>query len=117
MPTSAQITANQKNAQLSTGPTSETGKAKSSMNAVKTGLTGRTILLPSDDAALYETHIAEFFKRYEPAEDGEGTWSNLSPTPNGACCASLRSKWAFTPSAVSNSPNSSPTRMSPSVST
>ncbi len=71
MPTPAQIDANQKNAQLSTGPTSETGKAKSSLNAVKTGLTGRTILLPSDDAALWETHIAEFFKRYDPAGDEE----------------------------------------------
>ncbi len=67
MPTHAQIAANQKNAELSTGPTSETGKAKSSLNAVKTGLTGRTVLLPADDAALYETHIAEFFKRYDPA--------------------------------------------------
>jgi len=45
MSTSAQITANQKNAQLSTGPTSPDGKAKSSLNAVKTGLTGRTVLL------------------------------------------------------------------------
>ena len=33
------IEANRANAQLSTGPTSETGKAKSSLNAVKTGLT------------------------------------------------------------------------------
>jgi hypothetical protein len=37
------------NAQLSTGPRSAEGKAVS-MNAVKTGLTGRTVLLPSDDA-------------------------------------------------------------------
>ncbi|MBV8807686.1 MAG: hypothetical protein JO033_03345 [Acidobacteriaceae bacterium] len=54
MATDAQIPANKKNAQLSTGPTSQTGKAKSSLNAVKTGLTSRTVLLPSDDAALYE---------------------------------------------------------------
>ncbi|MGA8598820.1 MAG: hypothetical protein WB676_29225 [Bryobacteraceae bacterium] len=53
MSTAAQIAANQANAQLSTGPTSETGKAKSSLNAVKTGLTGRTVLLPGDDAAIY----------------------------------------------------------------
>jgi len=36
MSTPAQITANQANAQLSTGPTSAAGKAKSSLNAVKT---------------------------------------------------------------------------------
>ena len=71
MATSAQISANQKNAQLSTGPTSETGKAKSSLNAVKTGLTGRTVLLPGDDAALYESHVSQFVKRFEPASEAE----------------------------------------------
>lgn len=71
MSTSAQIAANQANAQFSTGPTSETGKAKSSLNAVKTGLTGRTVLLPGDDAALYEAHVAHFIERYQPASDGE----------------------------------------------
>jgi hypothetical protein len=71
MPTAAQIGANQANAQLSTGPTSETGKAKSSLNAVKTGLTGRTVLLPGDDAALYEAHVSQFMKRFEPANDNE----------------------------------------------
>jgi len=40
----ARLAANQANAQLSTGPTSVTGKAASSLNALKTGLTGRTVL-------------------------------------------------------------------------
>ncbi len=71
MSTAAQIAANQANAQLSTGPTSDTGKSKSSLNAVKTGLTGRTVLLPGDDAALYETHVSGFLKRFEPASDDE----------------------------------------------
>src|SRR5690348_14036817 len=66
MSTAAQIAANQKNAQLSTGPTSPAGKAKSSLNAVKSGLTGHTVLLPSDDAALYQAHVSEFTKHYEP---------------------------------------------------
>ena len=71
MSTDAQIAANQRNAQLSTGPTSETGKAKTSLNAVKTGLTGRTVLLPSDDAALYEAHIAQFTKHLAPVDEAE----------------------------------------------
>ena len=71
MSTQAQITANQKNAQLSTGPTSDTGKSKSSLNAVKTGLTGRTVLLPGDDAAANQAHIGRVFAFWEPCEDTE----------------------------------------------
>jgi len=64
--TPAQIAANQANAQLSTGPKSAEGKAKSSLNAVSTGLTGRTVLLPSDDAKAYSDHIATFIARFNP---------------------------------------------------
>src|SRR6185437_9709477 len=71
MSTAAQIVANQKNSQLSTGPTSEAGRAKASLNAVKSGLTGRTVLLPSDDAALYEAHVAQFVEHYAPVGDDE----------------------------------------------
>jgi hypothetical protein len=71
MPTSAQIAANQANAQLSTGPRTEEGKTRSSLNAVKTGLTGRTVLLPSEDAALYEQHVASFIRQYKPLGNEE----------------------------------------------
>ncbi len=71
MSSAAQIAANRANAQLSTGPTSETGKSKSCLNGVKTGLTGATVLLPSDDAALYEAHLAQFMKRFAPVGEAE----------------------------------------------
>jgi hypothetical protein len=71
MSTPAQLAANQANAQLSTGPTSVAGKATSSLNAVKTGLTGRTVLLTSDDRDFYEAHVSQFIKRYEPVGDDE----------------------------------------------
>jgi ribosomal protein L13E len=71
MATDAQLNANRANAQLSTGPKSETGKTKSSLNAVKTGLTGRTVLLPGDDAAAYERHVQRFFDEHKPDADGE----------------------------------------------
>ena len=77
MSTSAQIAANQKNAQLSTGPTSEAGKSKSSLNAVKTGLTGRTVLLPADDAAAYQGHLDRIFAQWQPYDDNE---RNLTQT-------------------------------------
>ncbi len=71
MSTPAQIAANQANAQLSTGPKTEEGKTKSSLNAVKTGLTGRTVLLPGDDIAAYQQHVASLEVHYQPATDAE----------------------------------------------
>jgi len=71
MATAAQVVASRFNGALSHGPTSEEGKANSSHNALKTGLTGRTVLLPSEDAALYEAHLAQFRERYQPVGDQE----------------------------------------------
>jgi len=63
---SKRLLANQANAQLSTGPTSEEGKAKSCLNAVKTALTGCTVLLPSDDTAEYQRHLDAFEQEFQP---------------------------------------------------
>ena len=66
-----QLAANRANAQLSSGPTSSEGKAKVSHNALKTGLTGRTVLLPSEDVAVYQAHVERIFKQFSPLEDEE----------------------------------------------
>ncbi len=71
MTTQAQLNANLLNAQLSTGPKTAEGKAKSSLNAVKTGLTGRTVLLPSDDVTAYQAHLARFAATWQPSGDTE----------------------------------------------
>jgi hypothetical protein len=63
----SQLAANRANAQLSSGPKTSEGKAKCCLNAVKTGLTGRTVLLPAEDAARYEQHVCEFFAELQPA--------------------------------------------------
>ena len=63
----AQLAANQADAQLSCGPKTEEGRAKSSLNAVKTGLTGRTVLLSSDDSAAYELHLRAYENDFRPA--------------------------------------------------
>ncbi len=57
---------NRANALHSTGPVTHNGKAISSLNAVKTGLTGRTVLLHSDDAAVYQNHLAAYQNEYRP---------------------------------------------------
>ncbi len=71
MSSAAQLAANRANAQLSSGPKTIDGKAASSLNAVKTGLTGRTVLLPGEDAALYEQHVHSFLAQYAPLGDQE----------------------------------------------
>jgi hypothetical protein len=62
----SRVAANRANAQLSTGPISPAGKAISRMNAVKTGLTGRTVLLPSDDVEAYRQHLTAYENEYKP---------------------------------------------------
>lgn len=64
--TDARQKANQATAQLSSGPRTDEGKAKSSKNAVKTALTGRTVLLPGDDAERYAARLEEYDKVYRP---------------------------------------------------
>jgi len=65
-PSEARLEANRRNAQLSTGPTIGEGKLTSSLNALKTALTGRTVLLSTDDAADYERHLAAYTEEFAP---------------------------------------------------
>ena len=71
MATPSQINANRANAQFSTGPSSPEGKLKSSHNALKTGLTGRTIVLPTDDIAAYQNFVDLMHRRHAPEDDYE----------------------------------------------
>src|SRR5580704_10209720 len=71
MSTAAQSAANAANAQHSTGPVTDAGKAASSKNALKHGLTAATILLPGEDEAAYRTLCEETFKHWRPAHAQE----------------------------------------------
>ena len=53
MASDQQIKANQANAQLSHGPTSPEGKAKSSQNALKTGLYAKSRILRTENPEEY----------------------------------------------------------------
>src|SRR6185369_2799006 len=61
-----QIEANRRNAQKSTGPTSVTGKAVSSMNALKTGVHAKSLVLPSEKLADLEQLIDEYYESHNP---------------------------------------------------
>ena len=57
---------NRRNAALSTGPRTEDGKRRSSLNALRHGLTGQTVVLPEDDLAAYQKHCAQFHSELKP---------------------------------------------------
>ncbi len=53
----AQLESNRKNTQMSTGPRSPEGKARSRENAYKHGLTGEGVVLPHEDAAQFDNLV------------------------------------------------------------
>ncbi len=67
MSTLRQIEANRRNAQKSTGPASVTGKAVSSMNALKTGIHAKSLILPTEKLADLEELIEEYYRHHQPA--------------------------------------------------
>jgi hypothetical protein len=66
MASPAQITASRANAQLSTGPRSVEGKAASSRNALKLGITAQSMIIPGEDPAALDRLNAEYHDRYQP---------------------------------------------------
>ena len=67
MPTLRQIQANQRNAKKSTGPASVTGKAASSLNALKTGIHAQSLVLPSEKSADLLQLTAGYYHQFQPA--------------------------------------------------
>ncbi len=57
---------NKENAQHSTGPKTESGKQRSSLNALRHGLTGQLVVMPNEDQAAYEAHLESFQAEYAP---------------------------------------------------
>jgi hypothetical protein len=63
---SATASVNRANAEYSTGPKTEEGKEKSSLNALRHGLTGRHVTLPSEDIGAYKRHVKSFEDHLQP---------------------------------------------------
>lgn len=71
-PSSAQSETSRMNGAQSAGPASETGKARSALNAVRHGLSGRTFfLLPDEDPEEFAAHEAELLAAYRPRDQAE----------------------------------------------
>jgi hypothetical protein len=71
MSSQKQIEANRRNALKSTGPKSEEGKAKSSMNALRHGLTAEQAVLPHENEDDYEKFREGMLESYAPEDSAE----------------------------------------------
>ena len=72
MASEKQIEANRKNAQQSTGPKTDEGKARSRLNAVTHGLTGSVLdILPHEDDREFTRRLNAWFDHYLPTNDAE----------------------------------------------
>lgn len=71
MATQKQIKANRANAQRSTGPRTEDGKARSRLNAKKHGLTAELLVMGNEDASEFDTLRATLMEQYDPLAPDE----------------------------------------------
>jgi len=65
-PLSDRAAINRANSQKSTGPRTPAGKQRSYLNALRHGLTGHTIVLPTEDHSAYQRHSQAFLDEYRP---------------------------------------------------
>ncbi len=61
-----QLAANRANAQLSTGPRTPEGKARSAQNATRHGLTSHRVVLSSEEAPAYEALLENLRMEHNP---------------------------------------------------
>jgi hypothetical protein len=73
MASQKQIEANRRNAQKSTGPITDLGKATARFNALKHGMTASTAVLPYEDANSYAELRESFIATYRPANAVEAS--------------------------------------------
>jgi hypothetical protein len=66
MSTPSRIETNRANSQHSTGPKTPEGKKQSSLNALRHGLTGQIIVMPTEDLQAYQRHTKSFTDEYTP---------------------------------------------------
>jgi hypothetical protein len=102
---------NRANSQHSTGPRTAAGKQRSSLNAIRHGLTARTAVLASEDLAAYQRHCRQFIDEYQPANATETqlvqdladtSWRlNRIPILEAALFAEIPSPQALVPAVAS----------------
>jgi hypothetical protein len=71
MATQKQIEANRRNAQHSTGPRTQEGKDRIRLNALKHGMTAKTVVLPGEDEDVYLEKLAAWKADFPPRNEME----------------------------------------------
>ena len=69
MPSEAQLSANRRNAKLSTGPRTSAGRARSAMNACKSGIYAKSEIIPGEDPAELEALKARIYDSLQPSPE------------------------------------------------
>jgi hypothetical protein len=67
----AKLNANRQNAQFSTGPRTDEGKQKSSLNALRHGLAGDVVLMPEEDMQIFQVFCHDFHQEWQPVGQTE----------------------------------------------
>src|SRR5687767_8968321 len=93
MASQAQIEANRRNAQKSTGPVTELGRTASKLNALKHGMTAATSVLPHEDANAFFELKQSLMEEHRP---GSGVEATLIDTIANAYWRLLRARRAET---------------------
>ena len=114
MATDAQIAANRRNAKLSTGPTSPSGKAVSSRNSTKHGLSGSTtasLIASEADRDLLEQRKAEWRPEFDPRgpEEEYALRVGSSPSRSASTAAPTPTSPSAATTATAPGPSGTPT--------
>ena len=72
--------ANRRNARKSTGPRTPEGKERSRFNAIKHGMTARTLVLPGEDAGAFQDRLDAWASELQPCNDVEQVLVERSAT-------------------------------------
>ena len=81
MATEAQITANRRNCEKSTGPKTAKGKSAVSQNALKHGLTASQAIINQEDQAEFELYQQQLLAELDPESPMEFILARHHPTP------------------------------------
>ena len=57
---------NRRNAQKSTGPKTAEGKKRSSLSALRHGMTGQIVVMPNEDMTAYQAFLKRFVDAHKP---------------------------------------------------